>query len=526
MSNSTNDKDLRAVFERKFANEGATPPAPAWTAIQASLPKAKPFWKIGGWFFAGIILVAITSVSLLYFSSKSKAEISKKLDDTATLQENKWINSVAKTNRNAEKNDTQTTENKSLIETEQTLQQVKSAENTEAKQMNNGATTIQNTQKMEQKLVTSTVVSSSKIEVSHTATHQRSTKGEKNYSKTNKKVVKQNDTPERVTKLINRSEATTVVIGKDTDQNENGNQSGSANIKEVLVNTSNETISNEDFLRDKSEVGSLGLLKPKLLSTAYFLQLASISPKKLQPYYPISFDFYVARGKNFRSYSGFRDQFDIKSSELGEKTIAMRNGAYGFNLGFRLPKAWSFHTGLSLGRNVWTSPWVVKQLQSQQIIKNGGYEVNTSEGKLRLATAETATYFANPSDSALVKIRLVQRSAYISIPFVFRYTLPTKTWLQPYVGIGGAIDLKSRDRSRLIIDKAGSLRTSSLARLKNSGGLKSAFILSLGMSTAPTKRIGLFTELNFSKPFGSYKNALYKVTSSQFQFRLGMTINF
>ena len=95
MSDSTNDKNLQAVFQQKFENETATPPPLAWGNIKAALPPAGGGRRIGGWYWvAGLLLLGSIGTFLIVENNNQKERIAKSTAKAATSSTNESQNEL------------------------------------------------------------------------------------------------------------------------------------------------------------------------------------------------------------------------------------------------------------------------------------------------------------------------------------------------------------------------------------------------------------------------------------------------
>jgi hypothetical protein len=492
MSDSTNDKNLQAVFQQKFENETATPPPLAWGNIKAALPPAGGGRRIGGWYWvAGLLLLGSIGTYLFVENNNQKERIAK--------------NTTKDTISNSATNESQ---NELEYRTEAELNELQKNKEAAAQPAANSITIAPTNTQNAASLKTTASVLEKKMQV---AKVQKS-----NNSSSNVALVKD----QKNTGITGNSIADNKITVENTKLIE---QQNNAALTKKLALTENAEL--------ETALYNLPVKQKELIPLANNNELVPFKLIVLKPiviFKPWSIDMYAAAGNNYRKFSTGINPNDLKSNTLSPKSSIMHNRAVGLNVGYRFSDYFSIRTGMSLGGNRFTSNFYQKKIYNSQISQQGGLEVSSSDGSYRIAATETADYFNSPTDSVIVRIRLQQHSSYISIPINFRFTLPSKTFLQPYLSIGTILDIKSRERSRLIIDNNGQIRTSNLTRLAKSGGIKPGFQFSLGLSTSPNKTLGFFTELGYAQPFSPTftKGNLYRIDSKLLQLKVGISLNF
>lgn len=245
----------------------------------------------------------------------------------------------------------------------------------------------------------------------------------------------------------------------------------------------------------------------------------------LPPAFPRwSFGFEIGLGKNNRNISGTYTE-SYKSLDLVSNDVKMANRCFGFSVGHRFNPYISLQTGITTGVDSYTSRWFLRLLTNQGT--DGSYNFRTSEGNVRMASADVKDYFQN-SDTAIVRMRLHHRSRYFSIPLSMKFTLPGQK-ISPYFRLGASYDFYTNNRTAVLVNSGnGNIsRTVNLSRAERGELHSTQLLLGIGFETHRNAAWQFFLEPQLSLPLSPiYGTTNFHVTSQYVQVRAGMTFYF
>ncbi len=470
MSLSDKDTELRDFFQRRLEDESVQPPEAAWEQIRTSLPKRRRK-KLAAVFFLSMLAI-ITGVLTGWFAYQRNA--TKQVVSQAQKAAPKFITTEPESSKAASASSSSTGINSQQPET------------------------------IGHKKVTQWQASDKHVQYfNKSKVHFPANATAKEQSSTS---IGSRDEPERI------------IANGNQDQQEihtRGTTPQSANIADA------------NFIEDQANnrIPYKNVSPPETSHTLLLVdQHFQDSKKAAKTVTPWSVEIMGGFGKNTRSISGTFDGNSLAGKELSDRKVKLKNRLAGIQGGYTFNRYLTLQLGILYGRNSVQSRWFNKLLKDQP--DNESYEFSTMEGSLKIASTDLNPYFQN-NDSIYVRMRISNRSSYISIPLSLKLSLPAGPII-PYLRAGLSLDLKTSDHTSLQVRNGyGKTKTANFKIFEQQTISTVNVMTAAGLSSNTKWGLNLFGEINYShgiSPYYSKNN--FEISSSFVQYKLGLSYRF
>lgn len=547
MKTESEDKQLRQLFQSKFENDIQTPPPTSWKAIKKDLPlKKAPFIGTKIWLSSliGVVAVSVTLNYLLNTDKENEQNTTSKIEtiDSKEITDTKEIDKSI-----IEKSTTSQGKGQdSKIEDESNKEAIASKSSVDVKnELTKNDPGVIKTQLIVQNNLKAIKQKESKAEKQVASNSEKRSTNEKNAS--SRKLEEPGDQLSKTIPLSNEqlksgiSEGVAAIENSETNKktaleknkiesvakhdkitntqqyiNDVSGFNPTDSKKKIEENSSNEQVSNDTILPlvEIEDTRFVNHVADKTL--VLFPPMASASVATPSRF---SLEIYSGLGRNIRRVRSDFDAENITNKDLDGKRVKLRNKFIGVSTTYEISKYFAVQGGILIGSNRFRSRIFEKEVIQEA--DNSNYQFKTADGNMDLDREELTSYYTE-SDTTLLRMRINYRSTYVSIPIVFKISLPGNI-IVPYFKFGGSWDKALRSKSTLTV-----LNDNTTYKLRRSVSERaSSFqsIVGFGFATNFKSGINFFLEPNFSLPLTNFNRASNLRVSSRFtQLKAGISI--